>query len=152
MDQWGVSVLLDRQPVPAIRPGTSDFAGAVQEAVRYSLGKPWEQASPADILHACSLATRRLLIDRMLATEKRFQRTGAKRVYYLSLEYLVGHSLGNNLINLGLMEQAESALTRLGVKSEPVLASAATAVVIGTPAACSLGLARSVRRHDDDRT
>jgi starch phosphorylase len=78
----------------------------------------------------------------MLDTEARYQRADAKRVYYLSLEFLTGRSLGNNLINLGLEELCRSMLQEEGVKLEDVLESEYDAALgnggLGRLAACFL--------------
>jgi starch phosphorylase len=63
---------------------------------------------------AVSLAVRDTLVDRLLQTEKRYQAADAKRLYYLSMEFLIGRSLGNNIYNLGLLEHCKNALQELG--------------------------------------
>ncbi|MEX2205593.1 MAG: glycogen/starch/alpha-glucan phosphorylase [Myxococcota bacterium] len=95
-----------------------DFAASVQRALRYTLGKRWQDASPRDLLVAVSLATREQLIERMLETEERYRAADAKRIYYLSVEFLMGRSLGNNLLNLGLLDKVGATLAQLGVELE----------------------------------
>ncbi len=85
-------------------PPLPDFAASVQRNLRYSLGKRWQDASPRDLFTAVSLATRESLIEQMLATEERYRAADAKRLYYLSVEFLMGRSLGNNLLNLGMLD------------------------------------------------
>src|SRR5262245_6100450 len=98
-------------------PQVSSLA-ALQESirhhVRYSLGKEWHHLSGKDLFVALALAVRDRLVDGMLATEARYQRTKAKRLYYLSIEFLMGRSLSNNLSNLGLFETCQEALRQLG--------------------------------------
>lgn len=89
---------------------------AIRRYARYSLGKEWNQLSGHDLFTAVALATRELLVDRMLATEARYQQANAKRLYYLSIEFLMGRSLSNNLHNLGLYEVCAQALHTLGVE------------------------------------
>src|ERR1700746_2559330 len=88
---------------------------AIRRHVRYSLGKEWRQLSGSDLFTAVALAVRDLLVDRMLATEAQYQQANAKRLYYLSIEFLMGRSLGNNLDNLGLLDLCERALREIGV-------------------------------------
>ena len=95
-----------------------DFAAAVQRNLRYSLGKRWQDAAPRDLFLAVSLALREPLIEQMLATEERYRAADAKRLYYLSVEFLMGRSLGNNLLNLGMLEPVRATLASLGVDLE----------------------------------
>jgi starch phosphorylase len=99
------------------RPESSELAHSIRRKLRYTLGKRWGDASALDLFQATSLAVRELMIDAMFATDERYESTRprARRVYYLSVEYLVGRSLVNNLLNLGLLDVVESALAGLGV-------------------------------------
>lgn len=95
-----------------------DFASSVQRSLRYTLGRRWQDASSRELLVAVALATREQLVERMLATEERYRAADAKRLYYLSVEFLMGRSLGNNLLNLGLLEKVGHTLASLGVELE----------------------------------
>ncbi|MBI3248277.1 MAG: glycogen/starch/alpha-glucan phosphorylase [Deltaproteobacteria bacterium] len=110
--------------------------------VAYSLAKPWRDLSTQDLFQAISLAAREYLTDGMMATEARYQRADAKRLYYLSMEFLMGRSLGNNLHNLGLFETCQQALLDLGVDLEEVRAVEPDAALgnggLGRLAACFL--------------
>ena len=99
-------------------PPRRDFTAALQHSLRYTLGKRWQDASPRDLWDAVSLAVREPLVEQMLATEERYRAADAKRLYYLSLEFLIGRSLGNNLLNLGLLEPVRASLAQLGVDLE----------------------------------
>lgn len=92
------------------------FQDSIRRQVRYALGKEWRNLSGYDLFTAVALAVRELLIDRMLETETRYQQANSKRLYYLSIEFLMGRSLANNLDNLGLLELCEEALHGMGVK------------------------------------
>ena len=92
----------------------AEFRRAICRHVRYSLGLDLPQASPADLYWATSLAVRDLLIDSRIRTEERYRRAGAKRVYYLSMEFLIGRSLGKNLYNMEVFETVAAALGELG--------------------------------------
>jgi len=105
------------EPVEPALP-LPDFAASVRRSLRYTLGKRWQDASPRDLFVAVALATREQLIERMLATEERYRAADAKRLYYLSVEFLMGRSIGNNLLNLGMLEKVGSTLAQLGVDFE----------------------------------
>ena len=95
----------------------SELASLIRRKLRYTLGKRWSDASARDFFQATSLAVREPMIERMFATEERYAaaRPRARQVYYLSVEYMVGRSLLNNLLNLDLHEHFERALAGLGV-------------------------------------
>jgi starch phosphorylase len=95
-----------------------DLKTAIYRHLRYSLAREDDRGTRQERYLALALAVRDRLIDRMLETERRYEEAGAKRLYYLSMEFLVGRSLGNNLINLGLMEQCEEALKEMGADLE----------------------------------
>jgi starch phosphorylase len=118
------------------------FAASIRQHVRYSLGKPWEKLSNRDLFMAIALTVRDWMVDRVLATEERARKAHAKRLYYLSMEYLMGRSLANNLANLGLLEACRDTLVSMGVDLEEVRASEADAALgnggLGRLAACFL--------------
>jgi len=87
---------------------------AIERHARYSLGSAWRTLSPEDTFMAVSLAVRDGLIDGLLETERRYETTDAKRLYYLSMEFLMGLALRNNLSNLGLYQSCREAVQRLG--------------------------------------
>lgn len=91
------------------RTGVTDelLKRAVIEHLRYTFAKNERTASLDDVYLACSLAIRDRLIHRWMKTMKRYYQEDAKRVYYLSAEYLLGRSMRNNLINLGLEDKAK---------------------------------------------
>jgi glycogen phosphorylase len=118
------------------------FAASIRQHVRYSLGKRWEKLSDRDLFMAIALTVRDWMVDRMLATEERCHKARAKRLYYLSMEYLIGRSLANNLANLGLLEACRDTLVAMGVDLEEVRESEADAALgnggLGRLAACFL--------------
>src|SRR5215475_7401548 len=89
---------------------------SIRHHVRYSLAKEWQHLSGPELFRAVALAVRDHLVDRMLTTEARYHQAQAKRLYYLSIEFLMGRSLSNNLYNLGLYELCQEALRTLGVE------------------------------------
>ncbi|MCB9399113.1 MAG: glycogen/starch/alpha-glucan phosphorylase [Acidobacteria bacterium] len=80
-----------------------------------SLGKDGYIAKPIDYYHALALSVRDRLMDRWVKTQQAHYRTKAKRVYYLSLEFLMGRVLNNNLLNLNLHEPVGQAFDQLGL-------------------------------------
>src|SRR5262245_3638119 len=85
-------------------PDRAGLREAVLHHVKYTLGSTLDQLSPRERFLAVARAVRDRMIDGMLTTDQRYQRSGAKRLYYLSMEFLIGRSLRNNLVNLGLVE------------------------------------------------
>jgi starch phosphorylase len=122
---------------------TSQAIGrAIRQHATYSLGIPWEAASVAERFRAVGLAARERIIDQLLETGDRVRQAGAKQVCYLSLEFLIGRSLVNNLINLGLVEEVRAATGALGERLEDVAAAEPDAALgnggLGRLAACFL--------------
>src|SRR6266498_698567 len=83
--------------------------------------KTKERATPHDLFFALAYTVRDRLYARWIKTNETYYQTDAKRVYYLSAEFLVGRSLTNNLLNLGLYDRAREALAQLGIKIEDAL-------------------------------
>lgn len=98
----------------------SAFIDSLLNRCRYSLGKQWEQLSKRDLFQTTALATRDRLIDRMIETEERYRQSDAKRLYYLSMEFLMGRALGNSLINLKAYNACKEGLIQLGVDLEEI--------------------------------
>jgi len=90
----------------------------IEAYLRFARGKVWQDASMREKLHALSVAVRRPMLDAMRETERRYRDQDAKRVYYLSMEFLMGRSLGNNLTNLELYDEAKSIIAELGTDFE----------------------------------
>jgi glycogen phosphorylase len=96
------------------------FRAAVLSKLRYNVAKEPAHARDHDWLIAVSLAARDHVIDRWSETTRRTYRDGRKRVYYFSLEFLVGRMLFDALSNLGLATTAIAALDELGVDFERI--------------------------------
>jgi len=92
----------------------AQLQSSIERRAMYSLGKEWHDLSLPDRYSAVALAVRDRMVERMLATETRYREQDAKRLYYLSIEFLIGRSLGMNLRNLGLYESCRRALKNLG--------------------------------------
>lgn len=110
--------------------------------LKYSMGKKLSEASNKDFFYSVSLSIRELIIDGMFETEELYRKNDPKRVYYLSLEYLVGRSLLNNLLNLGTFEMCREALKSIGVDMLDILETESDAALgnggLGRLAACFL--------------
>ncbi|PYP85539.1 MAG: glycogen phosphorylase [Candidatus Angelobacter sp. Gp1-AA117] len=95
---------------------------SIQRHVRYTLARPPAALNPLELLKPVSLTVRDCLIDRLLATEQIYQQRDVKRLYYLSLEFLMGRWLSDNLCNLRLYDQCRAILNEdYGVVLEDVL-------------------------------
>src|SRR5947208_10976025 len=81
----------------------------------YSLAKDQYVATDLDRYMSLALTVRDRLVERWIATQQRYYKKDAKRVYYLSAEFLMGRALANNLITLGLHEVAREAVRMLGL-------------------------------------
>ena len=73
-----------------------------------------EEATQQQIFHAVALATKDAIIDAWLATQEQMKKQDPKIVYYMSMEFLMGRALGNNLINLTYYDEVKEALEELG--------------------------------------
>ena len=89
----------------------ADFAHHLE----HTLARDRYTATPHDRYLALAMAVRDRLVERWIKTQQTHHRRQVKRVYYLSLEYLPGRSLGNNVINLGIEQAVEKAMADLGL-------------------------------------
>jgi starch phosphorylase len=93
----------------------SPLAERILDALMYRIGKDARAAKPHDWLTATVLTVRDQVIDRWMASTRAAHAAGAKRVYYLSLEFLIGRLLRDSLSNLGVVDELRAALSSLGV-------------------------------------
>ncbi len=98
---------------PEVTPAV--FRDAVLAKLVYAVGKDRRHALEHDWLIATALATRDQIVERWMEATRRTYRDGRKRVYYFSLEFLIGRLLLDALSNLGLVHTAREALAELGV-------------------------------------
>ena len=87
---------------------------AFLDHLHYTQGKTKETATPYDLFLSLSHVVRDRLVQRWIKTQKTYYEQKAKRVYYLSAEFLLGRALLNNLISLGIHDECKSVLEELG--------------------------------------
>jgi glycogen phosphorylase len=116
------SALVRTQPSDASPPHTGNEAEAMRAAIlnklHYAVSKTPIAASQRDWLIATSLAVRDQIVERWIKATEDMYESGRKRVYYLSLEFLIGRLLLDALSNLGKTEVVREALAGLGVELE----------------------------------
>jgi starch phosphorylase len=119
-----------------------DLRESISRHIRYTLGRSESNLTAADLLKPVSLAIRDRLIDKLMETEQRYESSDAKRLYYLSMEFLMGRSLGDNLVNIRLVEYCRKVLADMGVNLNDVLEAEPDAGLgnggLGRLAACFL--------------
>lgn len=96
------------------------FKKNVAESVKYLYRKTLDEANWQEIFQAVSYAVKDVIIDEWLATQKAFDRQDPKFVYYMSMEFLMGRALGNNLINLTAYQEVREALEEMGINLDEV--------------------------------
>jgi len=87
---------------------------------QYTLSKDQYTATMHDNFMALSMAVRDRIVERWIKTQQRYHKTNVRRVYYLSMEFLIGRLMGNNMYNLGIEKHAADALDELGLDMETV--------------------------------
>lgn len=90
------------------------FMKSVNDNVKTLYRKTLEEASDKEVYQAVSYALKDYIIDRWMATQDAFAKEDPKIVYYMSMEFLVGRALGNNLINLTIYKEVKEALEEIG--------------------------------------
>ncbi len=90
------------------------FKKEVINNVKTLFRKTISEATPKQVFQAVAYAVKDDIIDRWIATQKEYEKQNVKTVYYLSMEFLMGRALGNNLINLTCYDQIKEALDELG--------------------------------------
>jgi glycogen phosphorylase len=121
---------------------SSPLTDSLSRHLRYSLGRNHGDHSSHALFTALALALREPLIDGLLDSERRYTAAGSKRLSYLSMEFLLGRSLENNLLNLGLWEDCSRALAKQGYTLDDLRHSERDAALgnggLGRLAACFL--------------
>ena len=97
-----------------LRGDSKHLAQSIIEHLHYTIGKDKSNATKRDIFTAVSHAVRDQMIGRWIKTQNQYQDADPKRVYYLSMEFLIGRTLRNSLVNLNLLENCQKAVHDLG--------------------------------------
>jgi starch phosphorylase len=117
-----------------------DLKRSILKRLVYSVGKDTDYAVPHDWCVALTLAVRQRLMDRWMATTKRVYQNDVKRVYYLSMEFLIGRLLEDTMLNLGMVDLCRAALEDLNVDLDEILQEEPDAALgnggLGRLAAC----------------
>jgi starch phosphorylase len=118
------------------------FNKLIDHHIRFSLAKLRIDLTRHDWYRATALVVRDMLVEKMLATRLRFDRNNSKKLYYLSLEFLIGRSLENNLFNLGIIDTCRDFLAENGIELQILLDEEPDAALgnggLGRLAACFL--------------
>ena len=96
------------------------FVKEVKETVRYLYRKQLEEATQQEIFQAVSYVVKDVIIDDWLATQQAFDKQDPKMVYYMSMEFLMGRALGNNMINLKMYKEVKEALEEIGLNLDEI--------------------------------
>ena len=133
------------QLIPQPRPGGLDPASILEAfafRMMYSVARDQYNATDLDSFHALAYAVRDRIMERWFATQDAYYRQDVKRVYYLSLEFLLGRLLISNIFNLGAEGPYADAVRSLGLELEKLAASENDAGLgnggLGRLAACFL--------------
>jgi starch phosphorylase len=128
--------------LPKLKNDRTSLQESICRHIRYSIGKRPDQSTTKDVYLALTYAIRDRLIEKLMETEDRYQQNQTKRLYYLSMEFLIGRSLGNSLVNLCITEECRIALQDLGFDLDEVRNQEADAALgnggLGRLAACFL--------------
>lgn len=127
-------------PTGAVEDVVSGIEASIRRHVTYSLGRAWGEVSPGELFTAVALSVRDRLVEGALETDQRLLVRNPKRMHYLSIEFLIGRSLGANLDALGLRDAYREAARRLGAELDIIERSEEDAALgnggLGRLAAC----------------
>ena len=91
------------------------FKKEVETNVKTLFRKTVDEATPQQLFQAVSYAVKEVIIDDWLETQKQYEKEDPKMVYYMSMEFLMGRALGNNLINMTAYTEVKEALEEMGI-------------------------------------
>ncbi|MCF2680636.1 glycogen/starch/alpha-glucan phosphorylase [Faecalicatena contorta] len=91
------------------------FKKEVKNNVKHLFRKEVREATPQQLFQAVSYAVKEVIIDDWIATQKQYEKDDPKIVYYMSMEFLMGRALGNNLINMTAYTEVKEALEEMGI-------------------------------------
>ncbi|MBI4848855.1 MAG: glycogen/starch/alpha-glucan phosphorylase [Nitrospirae bacterium] len=106
--------------IEKVKQRIEKLESTVKGYIEHHLGKDCERSHTFDFYIGLAYAIRDRLIEAWLATQRSYYKKKAKRVYYLSLEFLVGRTLGNSMVNLGIEDECTRSMEALGCKMEDI--------------------------------
>ncbi len=98
----------------------AEFISSVEDSLRSLYRKELAEASQQEIFQAVSSVVKDVVMDDWLATQKAFDKQNPKIVYYMSMEFLMGRALGNNLINMKAYKEVKEALEEIGLNIDEI--------------------------------
>ncbi len=99
----------------AIKFDKAEFQKNVKQNVKNLYRRNLDEATPQQLFQAVAYSIKDYIIDQWIASQKVYEKQDAKTVYYLSMEFLMGRALGNNIINLGAWDEVKEALDEIGI-------------------------------------
>ena len=118
------------------------LAQSIIEHLHYTIGKDKFTSTKRDVYMAVAHAVRDQLVSRWIKTQQEYYNADAKRVYYISMEFLIGRTLCNSLVNLGILENCRKAVSDLGYNLDEIFEMESDAGLgnggLGRLAACFL--------------
>ena len=97
-----------------------EFIASVTENVKTMYRKTLKEATQKEIYQAVSLAVKDVVMDEWMATQQVIEKDDPKTVYYMSMEFLMGRALGNNMINLKMYKEVKEALGEIGLNLDEI--------------------------------
>ena len=91
------------------------FIKSVTDNLKTLYRKTLEEASQQELFQAVAFSVKDVVMDEWLATQQAFDKQDPKTVYYMSMDFLMGRALGNNLINLCAYKEVKEALDEIGL-------------------------------------
>lgn len=91
------------------------FKKEVEQNVKQLFRKTVDEVSQQELYQAVSYVVKDAIIDDWIATQKQYEKDDPKIVYYMSMEFLLGRALGNNLINMTAYKEVKEALEEMGL-------------------------------------
>lgn len=105
---------------PTVGMDVDSLKADIQRHLKYTLAKDEYSSTEWDLYKSVVLSVMDRLHDRWIDTQQYYYKKDVKRVYYISMEYLIGRLLDNALINLGILDETKSALEDLGIDYEDI--------------------------------
>ena len=122
--------------------------------VKSQFRKTIDEATPNQVFQAVAYAVKDVIIDEWIATHKEYEKQDVKTLYYLSMEFLMGRALGNNIINIMAKDEIKQALDELGYDLNLIEDQEPDAALgnggLGRLAACFLAMVCSSRKLRTD--